>query len=326
MKKKHGNLVKKLVLRDGPQGLYPEPLFWMEGKDMEGFNAHFSFQYVKGPGTCHPVEGMLVHPYDECLVFGSLNREDMLDLGGEISIVLGEEREKYIINEPSVVCIPKGLPHGPIKYERVDRPFVHYAIGLDPEYKASPLATGEPVSGGSKYRHLIKRLVTTLHPGADPNDIDVGKGSGMGYEHVGDERGILHPRERGIGPGNGDSVVWLYGSDLEGFELNFTWGHYSACGKWHRAGEMHQHPEEEILVFVGGDPDRPDYLGAEVEHGMGYECERHILNTPGLYICPKGFPHLPMITRWCDQPFCFFVICLSGHHASPWVEVEVPEE
>ena len=34
MKKKHGNLVKKLVLRDGPQGLYPN-LLLMEGKDME---------------------------------------------------------------------------------------------------------------------------------------------------------------------------------------------------------------------------------------------------------------------------------------------------
>lgn len=86
MKKKHGNLVKQLVLRDGPNGLYPDPIFWMEGKDMEGFNAHFSFQYVKKTGTCHPVEGMLVHPYDECLVFASLNREDMLDLGGEVSI------------------------------------------------------------------------------------------------------------------------------------------------------------------------------------------------------------------------------------------------
>jgi hypothetical protein len=37
-------------------------------------------------------------------------------------------------------------------------------------------------------------------------------------------------------------------------------------------------------------------------------------------ICPAGFPHLPLITRWVDKPYGFFVICLSGEHASPWVE------
>jgi hypothetical protein len=27
-----------------------------------------------------------------------------------------------------------------------------------------------------------------------------------------------------------------------------------------------------------------------------------------------------LITRWCDKPYGFIVVCLSGGHASPWVE------
>ena len=123
-----------------------------------------------------------------------------------------------------------------------------------------------------------------------------------------------------MGPGNGDEVVWLYGDDLEGLNLNFTWGLYSHCGKWHRGGEAHYHPEAEILCFVGLDTDRLDYLGAELELGMGKDYERHIFNTPTVAICPAAFPHLPLITRWVDKPYGFFVICLSGEHGSPWVE------
>jgi hypothetical protein len=103
-------------------------------------------------------------------------------------------------------------------------------------------------------------------------------------------------------------------------EVNFTWGYYTGCGIWHRGGEAHTHPEEEILVFVGLDPDNMNFLGAELELGMGKDYERHIFNKPTVAICPKGFPHLPLIVRWVDKPYGFFVICLSAEHDSPWVE------
>ena len=128
--RKHKHLVKPLLVRSGPEGLYPEPLIWMEGKDMEGFNACFSYGFVKKPGSCHPVEGAVMHPYDEVLVFAGIDLENFRNLGGEVSIELGEEREEYVFTDPTVVCIPKGLVHGPVKYRRVDRPFVHYTISL----------------------------------------------------------------------------------------------------------------------------------------------------------------------------------------------------
>jgi hypothetical protein len=321
-KKEYAHLIKKLLVRDGPPGLYPEPSIWMEGKDIEGFNANFSFGYVKKPGICHPLEGALVHPYDECLVFEGTDNSNILYLGAEVSIELGEEREEHVFSEPSVVLIPKGMTHGPVTYRRVDRPIVHYHIGLAADYKATPVPK-KAKTRGSKYDRLIKRMITYI----DWKAFDARKSAGppapgdpLSYAFVADRAGVLHPAERGVGPGNGDQIVWLFGEDLEGFEVNFTWGFYSQCGKWHRGGEAHYHPEEEILVFVGLDPDNPDYLGAELELGMGKDYERHIFNTPTVAICPAGFPHLPLITRWVDKPYGFIVVCLSGEHASPWVE------
>ncbi len=307
--KEFAHLIKPLIIKDPPQGLYAEPRIWMESKDMEGFNAHFSYGFVKKPGTFHPLEGSLIHPYDEILVFEGTKNTDIFYLGAEVSVLLGEEQEEHTFTEPSCVLIPKGTPHGPVTIKNLDKAIVHYTIGLDAAYKATP-APVKAKTKGTKYDRLIKKMTTNF------------KSMGaQGSEWTGDQQyGSIKAAEMGVGPGNGDEVVWLYGEDLEGFNVNFTWGLYSRCGKWHRGGEAHYHPEAEILCFVGLDPDNLDFLGAELELGMGKDYERHIFNTPTVAICPAAFPHLPLITRWCDKPYGFIVVCLSGEHASPWVE------
>jgi len=216
------------------------------------------------------------------------------------------------------------MPHGPVTFRRVDRPIVHYSIGLAADYKAAsvPRKAKAVKTADLKYRHLVKRLITYI----DWKEVDSRKSAGppanapLDYSSIADRSGVLHFAERGVGPGNGDQVVWLYGKDLEGFEVNFTWGFYSRCGTWNRGGEAHVHPEEEILIFVGLDPDDLNYLGAEIELGMGKHHERHIFNTPTVAICPRGLPHLPLITRWVDKPYGFIVCLTSGEYASPWVE------
>ena len=318
-KKLHSNLIKKTAARPGPAGLYPKPLSWMEAKDMEGFNAHFGYCFITEPGTLHPMEGMGVHPYDEVLVFAGYQDGNVRRIDADISIVLGEEREIHRFHRPTYVIIPRGMPHGPVTTHWVDRPLAHYIIGLSPEYKAETLPAGTPIEG-HRYDHLVKDLKCEL-----PESLKTMSGeedAGPSYANIMDEHGILHPAEHGVGPGNGDDIVWLFGDNLEGFDVNFTWGYYTRCGKWHRGGEIHTHPEAEILCYLGLDPDDLDYLGAELELGMGKEVERHIFNTPTIAICPEGFPHLPLITRWVDKPYAFIVMCLSGDHDSPWVEYE----
>jgi hypothetical protein len=318
-KKEYAHLMKPLLVQKPPKGLYMEPRVWMEGKDLEGFNAHFSYGFIKERGPFHPQEGALVHPFDECLIFAGLDNTNIAYLGAEISIELGEEREEHVFDKPSVVIIPKGMQHGQVTVRQAKKPIVHYTIGLAPDYKATsiPQTSLPPKSKGSKHAHLVKTLGPVLEPIKMSAAAREGKavgGAQAGQATRGSEQVGL------IGPGNADQLVWLYGDNLEGMDVNFTWGYYTGCGKWHRGGEAHTHPEEEILVFVGLDPDNINFLGAELELGMGKDYKRHIFNTPTVAICPKGFPHLPLITRWVDKPYGFFVICLSAEHDSPWVE------
>ena len=61
VKKEYAHLIKPLPVLKGPEGLYVEPRIWMEGKDLEGFNANFSFGFYREPCSFHPLEGALVH-------------------------------------------------------------------------------------------------------------------------------------------------------------------------------------------------------------------------------------------------------------------------
>src|SRR4030042_4610112 len=156
VKKEYANLIKPIAIKDPPRGLYAEPRMWMEAGDMEGFNACFSFGFVKKPGTFHPLKGALVHPYDEILVFEGTDPANILHLGAEVSVELGEEREVHTFKEPSCVLVPKGTPHGPVTVKSVERPIAHYTISLADAYKAQAMKKTSKPTKGTKYNRLIK--------------------------------------------------------------------------------------------------------------------------------------------------------------------------
>jgi hypothetical protein len=335
--KKWGHLVKTLEVKDGPAGLYPEPRVWAEGKDWEGYQGNFSFGFFKKPCVCHPTEGAVIHPYDETLIFAGTDLDDIRSFdGGEVSIEIGEEREEHIFTEPTVVCIPKGTPHGPVRIRKVGRPIVHFLFGLDPVYSAEAIPEGSrPTSAttGQKYAGLVHPLRTNISEEnmaamADVKDdpefaarmaaMEEEAKSGTGHEKPFGADGILRPKAL-MGPGNADALVWMFGEDLNDFDINFTWGFYSGSGKWHRPGEGHTHPETEALVFVGLDPDDPGYLGAEISFKLGQEFEDQVFDKPSAIICAGGFVHLPCVTRWVDKPYGFLVGSLGAAHAAPWV-------
>ena len=87
-------------------------------------------------------------------------------------------------------------------------------------------------------------------------------------------------------------------------------------GIWHeRKTGGHYHPDgDEVLLFLGLDPDRPDYLGAEIEITM--EDERHLISEPSCVIIPEGLKHGPIVTRKVDKSFGFYMVRLDKGNPS----------
>jgi hypothetical protein len=286
----------KFVFKKGTGGPgAADHFFRMESKDLNNCSANLSFGYYSKVGawkTDQPAG--CTHPYDECLVFAGLNPKDPHYLGAEIEIALGPNYEKHVIDAPSVVCIPKGLPYGPIATRKVDKPFAHYAIGLAPNYQATKLpGKAAQTSSRNEFGRLIKLLSDTEN---------------------------LNPQA--IGKGNADWLTWPKSKNLEGFKLNFTWGFYSGLGDWHAkipGFDPHVHEGDEYLCYVGLDAKRPDYLGAEIDFYMGeHKDEKFVIDRPMVSVAPSMVWHAPAITQKVDQTYIFFLIRTdSGEFYSP---------
>jgi hypothetical protein len=174
---------------------------------------------------------------------------------------------------------------------------------------AEKILQSKPTPGAGKYDHLVKSLKSYLL-------IERGKlnSSRLTPDQAARQEERSPKTGEMPGPGNANHLAWMCGKDLEGLSTNIFWGFCSQSGIWRRGAGAHVHPVDEILVYMGTDPDNMDYLGAEIEIDMGKEHERHLIDKPSVVVCPAGTPHMPQVTRWVDKPFAFFAVSLSGEH------------
>ncbi|GEM_PF-961115 len=73
------------------------------------------------------------HDFDQFFCFMG-TPEDMRVFDGEAELYLGEEGTKHIINTTTVVYVPRGLVHCPIRWTRVGKPMMFVNIILAPQY------------------------------------------------------------------------------------------------------------------------------------------------------------------------------------------------
>lgn len=78
------------------------------------------------------------HEFPEMLCFIGGNPLDITELGAEIEITLGEEREIHPITTTAVVALPAGLLHCPIVFKKVEKPLVFLEVSLTRIWKPGP--------------------------------------------------------------------------------------------------------------------------------------------------------------------------------------------
>ncbi len=77
--------------------------------------------------------GSHVHPFDEIVLLIGSDHTDMQNLGADIEWFMGagDDAERFVLDKTCAIYVPKGLPHGPMNFLRVDRPLCNVAIGLN---------------------------------------------------------------------------------------------------------------------------------------------------------------------------------------------------
>jgi hypothetical protein len=72
------------------------------------------------------------HDYDEVIAFFGSNPENPHDLYAEANVHLGGEVHR--VTKSCLIFVPKGVPHGPIVFNRIDRPIFHFTCGTSKKY------------------------------------------------------------------------------------------------------------------------------------------------------------------------------------------------
>ena len=122
-----------------PEGMLPSAeyrqratkVLWMDGENTPGaFNVNVTWLW-KATDFNH--DEAHKHDYDEVIAFFGSDPDRPNDLNAEIEFWL--EDEKYILTKSTLLFIPKGLTHCPLRVLSVNKPIFHFTIVRSGTYK-----------------------------------------------------------------------------------------------------------------------------------------------------------------------------------------------
>jgi hypothetical protein len=244
----------------------------LEGlKDWGGVHQRIEWKYISKPNIL--VDEPHSHDFEEFLIFLGNDPADQKTFGGEIEISLGEEGEKHLISTAAVVCIPKGLVHGPLNFKKIGKPIMFAVIYLAPEYVRKPasLKSAKPVKQGAiRYGKYILR-----EPKGEPRKLDT------------ERWGVSITEQITAGAGK--------------FNCNFNF--LSILGSHVLPDPPHSHDCDEFLFLMPASYEDWPNLGGEVEIALGEDWERQSITTAAVVCLPKGVQHCPVYMKSVEKPF-----------------------
>jgi hypothetical protein len=121
---KYGKYILRQT-RPGPKG--PAIPLALEGmKDWAGIQHRMTWNHVVQPVVLEKEPH--AHDFEEFLCFLGNDPANSFDFGGEVELTLGGE--KHTIDHTSIVCVPKGVSHGPINFKKVTKPILFCDISM----------------------------------------------------------------------------------------------------------------------------------------------------------------------------------------------------
>ena len=225
-----------------------------------------------------------VHTYDEIVVHWGGRPETPQVLGGEITFYVGVQPITF--NTTTAIYIPKGVPHGPLIWNKFEFPHIEMAMML---------GTGDPSKGWGESGIRNSK-----------------KGLPVKKDKVDYEQYVVRSPMRESGPfltsRQSPTMTYMSGVQVPGVKYYLEFGWIWAVPSSIR--EMKHDNFEEIVMHIGGDPEDPEDLGADMTFGVGGENLK--FNKSFAIFVPKGVAHGPLIWHEYRKPHIEMAIMLGA--------------
>ena len=233
----------------------------------------FESAWHREPCVVEPEEK--AYAFDMLYVFVGQDFENQNELCGELSFTIAGH--EYVTDKTCMILVPKNTPHGPIRVNRVDRPFFTYCGGASKE--RVPESRDRWVRPEGEFR--FERYV--LH--------------GNGEDNNEAEQEVLRLH------GSDNKIIGDFGGVFYG---KFRWFRVTTPKDFVFAAESHSHGQPELLNFYSTDPDDPYHLGATIS--MEMMGERYEFDRTTTVFAPANQPHCPLRIMSVERPFMFFTL------------------
>ena len=112
-----------------------------------------------------------------------------------------------------------------------------------------------------------------------------------------------------------ERLLWMDGNVVPGaFQMNLTWYRHASEMRALYKHDEHVHDFDEMIGFIGSNPDDPYDLGGVIE--VGINGELHRLTRSSVIFLPAGLKHLPLSIIELHRPILHFSVSMSGHYGN----------
>lgn len=112
----------------------------------------------------------------------------------------------------------------------------------------------------------------------------------------------------------GRRVLWIDGHLVPGaFQMNISWYHSAPDMRPLYKHDEHSHDFDELIGFIGSNPEDPEDLGGVIE--VGINGEMHRLTKSSIIFMPAGMKHLPLSIISLERPILHFSISMNPEYA-----------
>jgi hypothetical protein len=258
----------------------------MSSKQVPAATCYIELGWINDIPKPNPHIFQHVHDFDEIVLHWGGDWERPQVLGGEITFYLGGQPITF--NTTTGIYVPKGVPHGPLIWNKYEFPHIEMAMML---------GTGDPFKGWGKSGITVPK-----------------KGLPVKKDKIDYEQYVIRsPMRESVGAISGKgrqspTMTYISGVQIPEVKtyLEFGW-------IWEvtdTIGEMKHDNFEEIVMHIGNDPDNPEDLGADMTFGLGGE-EMKFNTNFAMYI-PRGVMHGPLIWHKVRRPHIEMAIMLGA--------------
>jgi hypothetical protein len=110
---------------------FAKRILWMDGNVCEGAFQMNTAWYFAVPDR-DPIFDEHVHDYDELIGFYGSNPDDAYELNGVIEFSVNGEAHR--LTRSTMIWVPSGATHNPMRVLAVSRPIFHFSVVMNPIY------------------------------------------------------------------------------------------------------------------------------------------------------------------------------------------------